>query len=88
MTDSYEQLQKLEDKLRRALELFKQNDSEKRALHREVEKLRGESKGQAKLNDQQARELVNLRREREEVRTRIEKLLGQIDALTSTDSER
>ena len=88
MSDSSDQLQKLEEKLRRALELFKQNESEKRALQREVEKLRGESKGQAKLNDQHARELVNLRREREEVRTRIEKLLGQIDALTSTDSER
>jgi len=88
VSDSSDQLQKLEEKLRRALELFKQNESEKRALQREVEKLRGESKGQAKLNDQHARELVNLRREREEVRTRIEKLLGQIDALTSTDSER
>jgi predicted nucleic acid-binding Zn-ribbon protein len=33
-------------------------------------------------------EVVGLRKEREEVRTRIEKMLKQIDALTADDSGR
>jgi hypothetical protein len=45
-----------------------------------------ESRERAKVIDAHERELVTLRREREEVRIRIEKLLQRIDALTSTES--
>jgi len=87
VTDSNDHFQKLEEKLLRAVELFKQTHAEKRALARDLEKLRMDSKERAKLIDKLERELLALRREREDVRARIEKLLRQIDVLTSPDSE-
>jgi hypothetical protein len=45
-----------------------------------------ESKERAKVIEAHERELVALRREREEVRVRIEKLLQRIDALTGSES--
>jgi chromosome segregation ATPase len=88
VSESGDNFQKLEEKLLRALGLFKQTQAEKRALEQDVEKLKIDSKERVKLLDTLERELVTLRREREEVRVRIEKLLHQIDVLTSPDSER
>jgi FtsZ-binding cell division protein ZapB len=85
--DSIDHFQKLEEKLLKAIELFKRTQTEKRALEQDVDKLRIESKERVKLMDTLERELVALRREREEVRARIEKLLERIDALTGSDSE-
>jgi FtsZ-binding cell division protein ZapB len=85
--DSIDHFQKLEEKLLKAIELFKRTQAEKRALGQDVDKLRIESKERVKLMDTLERELVALRREREEVRVRIEKLLERIDALTGSDSE-
>jgi FtsZ-binding cell division protein ZapB len=85
--DSIDHFQKLEEKLLKAIELFKRTQTEKRALEQDVDKLRIESKERVKLMDTLERELVALRREREEVRVRIEKLLERIDALTGSDSE-
>lgn len=86
MSGTEEQLQKLEDRLLKAFDLFKQAQAEKLALKRDIEKLRGESKERAKTADSQERELVALRKEREEVRARLEKLLRRIDALTTPQS--
>ena len=55
-------------------------------MQQDLEKLRVESKERAKVIDVHERELVALRREREEVRTRIEKLLQRIDELTTQES--
>ncbi len=87
MADPTDALEKLEEKLLRALELFKETQAEKRALEREVEKLKGDVKDRPKRLDAQERELQMLRREREDVRDRIEKLIEQIDLLTKPDSE-
>jgi chromosome segregation ATPase len=87
VTDLTDPFQKLEERLTKALELFKRTQGEKRALEHEVEKLRGDSKEHAKTIQTLERELVALRHEREEVRERIEKLLQRIDVLTSSDSE-
>ena len=86
MSDTEDQLLKLEEKFLKALELFEQSRAEKLALRHDLEKLSGESKERAKVIDAQERELVALRREREEVRVRVEKLLQRIDALTSPDA--
>jgi len=51
-----------------------------------LEKLRAESRERAKVIDAHERELVAFRREQEEVRTRVEKLLQRIDALTPPES--
>lgn len=87
MTDPNDHLQKLEEKLTKAVEIFKQIHAEKRALQQEVERLRAELKERPKRLDALEHDLQALRRERDEVRTRIEKLLGQIETLTNSDTE-
>ena len=87
MTDPNEQFERLEEKLLRAIELFKRTQTEKRTLEEEVEKLKVESKERAQALNAMERELIALRREREDVRSRVEKLLARIDGLTSSDSE-
>lgn len=87
MTDPNEQLQRLEEKLLRAIEVFKQAQTEKRALEQDSGKLRLEMKEHAQQMSTLERELIALRREREDVRVRVEKLLQRIDVLTRVDSE-
>jgi len=86
LSDTEEQLRKLEEKVVRTFELIKQTQAEKLALQKDLEKLRMDSREHAKVIDAHERELVALRREREEVRSRIEKLLQRIDALTTPES--
>jgi chromosome segregation ATPase len=86
MTDSIDPIARLEEKLLKAVELFKQTQTDRRSLQQEVEKLRAEMKEPLKRVDALERELQALRREREDVRTRIERLLEQIELLTKVDS--
>ena len=86
MGDTEDQLQKLEERVLKAFEIFKQAQAEKLALRQDLEKLGAESRERAKVIDAHERELVALRREREEVRTRVEKVLQRIDALTTPES--
>ena len=86
MTDPNEQFERLEEKLLRAIELFKRTQTEKRALEQEVEKLKVETKERAQTLSAMERELIALRREREDVRARVEKLLERIDLLTNSES--
>ena len=87
MTDPNNQFERLEEKLLKAIELFKRTQTEKRALQQEIEKLKTEIKEHAQGSGAMERELIALRKEREDVRSRVEKLLERIDALTSPDSE-
>jgi len=86
VSETEDQLQKLEERLFKAFELFKQAQREKLALKQDLEKLRAESRERAKVIDAHERELVAFRREREEVRIRVEKLLQRIDVLTPPES--
>jgi chromosome segregation ATPase len=86
LSDTEDQLRKLEEKVLKAFELFEQSRAEKLALRQDLEKLRAESRDRAKVIDAQERELITLRREREEVRIRVEKLLQRIDALTAPEA--
>ena len=86
MGDTEDQLQKLEEKVLRACELFEQTQAERRALQKALEKLRAETKERVKAVEAHEQAMVALRREREEVRIRLEKLLQRIDALTATQS--
>ena len=87
MTDPNEQFQRLEEKLLKAIEVFKQAQAERRALEQDSNKLRLEMKERAQQMSTLERELIALRREREDVRVRVEKLLQRIDVLTRVDSE-
>ena len=85
VTDSNDALQKLEDKLLKVIEVFKRTQGEKRALQEELDALKANSKDGTKRFDALERELQTLRREREDVRTRVEKILQQIEILTKGD---
>jgi len=84
--DTEDQLQELEEKVLKACELFEQTRAERRALQHALEKLRAESRERVKVSEAHEQEIIALRREREEVRLRLEKLLQRIDALTTTQS--
>jgi len=86
LSDTEDQLRKLEEKVLKAFELFEQSRGERLALRQDLEKLKVESRDRAKVIDAQERELIALRREREEVRIRVEKLLQRIDALTAPEA--
>ncbi len=88
MPDSNDHFAKLEEKINRAVELFKKTQAEKRSLTADLEKARTDSKERAREIAELQRELLALRREREDLRERIGKILKQIDGLTSPDSER
>ena len=82
-----DQFERLEQKLLRAIELFKRMQTEKRTLEHEVEDLKAETKERAQVLSAMERELIALRREREDVRARVEKLLERVDALTRQEEE-
>ena len=86
MTDANDSFQRLEERLLKAVELFKHTREEKRRLDQEVEKLKADVKERARRCEAQEQELIALRKEREDVRRRIERLLEQIDALTKAES--
>ena len=84
--DLNESFQQLEERISKAGEVFKRAVAEKRDLERALEKLReGSSEGEQRFKALQS-EVQLLRREREEVRVRIEKLLKQIEQLTNSGS--
>ena len=87
MADPNDQLEKLEQKLTKAVEVFKRTHAEKYALQKEVEQLRAELKERPKKVDALEHDLQVLRRERDEVRARIENLIGQIETLTNESGE-
>ena len=85
MPDLTEQFRRLEEKLQQAAEAFKQNRAEIRELQKEVERLRADFWERAKRWETQEQSLAAMRREREEVREQIEKLIEQIDVLTKAE---
>jgi len=86
VTDSNDQFQRLEEKLGKAIEIFKQAQTDKRALQQEVEKLRGDMKERTQERGGLEREVIALRREREDIKARLEKLLQRLDGLIKPDS--
>jgi FtsZ-binding cell division protein ZapB len=86
MTDSDDPFQKLEDKVFKAAEVFRRAQEEKRAFQQEVEKLKADAKERARRYEALEHETITLRKEREDIRSRVERLLEQIDALTKTES--
>jgi FtsZ-binding cell division protein ZapB len=86
MTDHADPFTKLEEKIARTVEAFRRVQAEKTALEEQLESLKSASRDQGRRWEAQERELVALRKEREEVRSRVEKLLEQIDGLTKPDS--
>ena len=76
----------LEEKILRTIELLKSAREAKTAAERDASRLRQQLNEREEEIDTMRQEMVGLRREREEVRTRVEKMLDQIEALNSEES--
>ncbi len=84
--DLNESFQQLEEKLSKASEVFRRTIAEKQDLEKALEMLKQDTGGSRKRLEALQDEVKVLRREREEVRVRIEKLLSQIEQLTGQDN--
>jgi septal ring factor EnvC (AmiA/AmiB activator) len=77
--------QSLEEKILRTIELLKAERAAKATAEKAAARLREQLTEREEELDSERSELVALRREREEVRTRVEKMLGQIESLTAEE---
>jgi chromosome segregation ATPase len=71
----------LEEKIYKAIELLKSAREGKAAAERDAQRLRDQLEQREEELDVLRGEMVSLRKEREEVRARVEKMLKQIDTL-------
>ncbi len=78
----------LEEKVYRTIDLLKNAREAKAAAERDAARLREQLEEREEQIESLRTEMVALRKEREDVRTRVEKLLKQIDALTPEESGR
>ena len=85
---SADDFQALEEKVYRTIELLKTARDMKAAAERDTTRLRAQLEEREEEMESLRSEVVTLRREREEVRTRVEKMLKQIEALTADESGR
>jgi chromosome segregation ATPase len=76
----------LEEKILRTIELLKSAREAKAAAERDASRLRQQLHEREAEIDTMRQEMVGLRREREEVRARVEKMLDQIEALNAEES--
>ena len=75
----------LEEKILKTIELLKVERAAKSTAERAAERLREQLSEREEELDSVRTELVALRRERDEVRTRVEKMLDQIETLTAEE---
>jgi chromosome segregation ATPase len=73
--------QALEEKVYRAIELYKAAREARTSAERDVQRLREQLEEREEEVETLRREVLQLRREREEVRSRVEKMLQQIDSM-------
>jgi len=73
----------LEEKIYKAIELLKSSREGKAAAERDAGRLREQLETREEELDVLRGEMIALRKEREEVRGRVEKMLKQIDALVT-----
>jgi septal ring factor EnvC (AmiA/AmiB activator) len=77
-----EDFQALEDKVYRTIELYKAAREARATAERDVKRLREQLEEREEENEAMRRELVHLRKDRESIRARVEKMLGQMESLT------
>lgn len=77
----------LEEKVYRTIELLKGAREARANAERDAKRLRDQLEEREEENEQLRREIVTLRKEREDVKGRIEKMLGQIDTLIAAEGK-
>jgi chromosome segregation ATPase len=73
----------LEEKIYKAIELLRSAREGKAAAERDAQRLRDQLEQREEELDVLRGEMVSLRKDREEVRSRVEKMLKQIDTLVA-----
>ena len=76
-----EDFEALEEKVYRTIELYKAAKEARTAAERDAMRLREQLAERAQENEALRRELLQLRKDREDIRDRVEKMLGQMDSL-------
>ena len=77
-----EDFEALEEKVYRTIELYKAAKEARATAERDAKRLREQLEEREEENETMRRELVQLRKDREDIRARVEKMLGQMDSLT------
>ena len=77
-----EDFQALEEKVYRTIELYKSAKEARATAERDLQRLREQLEEREEENESMRRELVQLRKDREDIRARVEKMLSQMDTLT------
>jgi len=77
-----EDFQALEEKVYRTIELYKAAKDARATAERDLQRLREQLEEREEENETMRRELVQLRKDREDIRGRVEKMLSQMDSLT------
>jgi predicted nucleic acid-binding Zn-ribbon protein len=77
-----EDFQALEEKVYRTIELYKAAKEGRASAERDVKRLREQLEEREEENESLRRELVQLRKDREDIRGRVEKMLSQMESLT------
>jgi hypothetical protein len=81
MTLSVNEFSALEDRVLRAVEVVRRERHARVAAEERAHHAEAEMRDQSQLIEHAEKELTALRAEREQVRQRVERLLGQLDAL-------
>ena len=76
-----EDFQALEEKIYRTIELYKAAKEARATAERDAKRLREQLEEREEENEAMRRELVQLRKDREDIRARVEKMLHQMDTL-------
>ena len=77
-----EDFEALEEKVYRTIELYKAAKEARAIAERDAKRLREQLAERVEENETMRRELLQLRKDREDIRGRVEKMLGQMDSLT------
>jgi septal ring factor EnvC (AmiA/AmiB activator) len=77
-----EDFQALEEKVYRTIELYKAAKEARATAERDAKRLREQLEEREEENESLRRELVQLRKDREDIRGRVEKMLDQMESLT------
>jgi chromosome segregation ATPase len=84
---SSDEFHDLEEKVFKTIELLKSAREAKAIAERDVSRLRMQLEEREEEAETLREQMVNLRREREEVRGRVEKMLKQIDAIETDGAQ-
>jgi uncharacterized coiled-coil DUF342 family protein len=77
-----EDFEALEEKVYRTIELYKAAKEARATAERDAKRLREQLEEREEENEAMRREVIQLRKDREDIRGRVEKMLSQMDSLT------